>query len=249
MKIMQWGLVKNVVIIFTAIALAAGPVYSQVSAHRLQQADSLFNAKQYTQSLAHYEQIFKKNEFSPAMLLKMAYVEEGLNHIGEALYYLNLYFDATNDEMVLEKMNQLSEKYDLEGYELDETEQALTFYRRYTDHISFLLMALMILLLSIAVYIKRRKHSPVPVLITMFVIAALFGVHVNSSTSDLKGIVTGDQTYVMAGPAGAAPVVAVVKGGHRFTILGRQDVWVKIRWKGKTAFIKENFLLPVSVGV
>lgn len=247
MKKMQWGLGKNILLIFVVLAFTITPVYSQISSHRLQQADSLFNAKQFTQSLAHYQEIFKKNEFSPAMLLKMAYVEEGLGHIGEALYYLNLYFVNTNDETVLEKMTELSHKYKLDGYDVDEAEQALTFYRRFTDYISFFLVALLIFLFSLGVYIKRRQQSPVPVLITLFVIAILFGVHVNSSGPELKGIVTGEQTYVMAGPAGAAPVVAVLKGGHRFTILGRNDVWVRIRWKGRDAFIKENYLLPVAI--
>jgi tetratricopeptide (TPR) repeat protein len=247
MKKMQWGVKKNILIIFAAFIITITPAYSQISTHRLQQADSLFNAKQYTQSLAHYQEIFKKSEFSPAMLLKMAYVEEGLGNIGEALYYLNLYFVHTNDETVLEKMNELSGKYKLEGYDVDETEQALTFYRKYTDYISIFLVALMIFLFSLGVYIRRRKQSPVPVLITLFVIAILFAVHVNSSGRELKGIVTGEQTYIMAGPAGAAPVVAVLKGGHRFTILGRNDVWVRIRWKGRDAFIKENYLLPVSI--
>ena len=247
MKKMQWGLRKNIPIIFGVLLLFAAPVYSQISAHRLQQADSLFNAKQYTHSLGHYKEIFDKNEFTPAMLLKMAYVEEGLGHIGEALYYLNLYQLATHDETVLEKMDQLSEKYQLEGYQVDETEQALTFYRKYTDYISLVIMAIMLFLFSMAVFVLRMKHSPVPVLITLIVITVLFGIHVNASQPEEKGIVTGTQTYLMAGPAGAAPVVAVLQGGHRFTILGKQDVWIRIRWKGKDAFIRENYVLPVSI--
>jgi tetratricopeptide (TPR) repeat protein len=247
MKKMQWARKKNVLIIVALFLFANLPLYSQISAHRLQQADSLFNAKQFTQSLAHYQQILNKNEFTPAMLLKMAFVEEGLNHIGEALYYLNLYFLATNDESVLEKMDQLSEKYKLTGYDLDETEQAFSFYRKYTDYISFFLMALLLFLLSLAIYVRRRNHSPAPVLITLLIIATLFGIHINAGNPELKGIVAGDNTYLMAGPAGAAPVVAVIQGGHRFNIVGRKDVWVQVEWNGETAFIKENRVLPVQL--
>ena len=75
----------------------------KISGFRLKTADSLFITKKYTQSLDHYEQILKQGQYTPAMLLKMAYVHEGLNEIGSAMYYLNLYHIATNDKMVLWK--------------------------------------------------------------------------------------------------------------------------------------------------
>ena len=42
------------------------------------------------------------------MLLKMAYIQEGLNHVGQALYYLNLYYLASKDKSVLGKMEELA---------------------------------------------------------------------------------------------------------------------------------------------
>ena len=61
----------------------------QVSSFRLGQADSLYEKKQYTQSLEHYQAMLQKGEYTPAMLLKMAYIEEGLGRVGQALYCLD----------------------------------------------------------------------------------------------------------------------------------------------------------------
>src|SRR5690348_1763124 len=76
-------------------------------AQKIKQADSLFQAKQYTQSLALYQSVFNEKKYSPAMLLKMAYIQEGLGKIGQTLYYLRLYYLASDDEQALHKMEEL----------------------------------------------------------------------------------------------------------------------------------------------
>src|SRR5688500_4150311 len=117
-------LISGCILFFGGVSL----LHAQVSGHRLNQADSLFVDKKYTQSLDHYRTILAQNEYSPAMLLKMAYIEEGLNRVGQALYYLNLYYLASNDKTVITKMEELAARYNLQGYENSETDKALSFY-------------------------------------------------------------------------------------------------------------------------
>src|SRR4051812_40914450 len=107
MKNMQRGFLKIVAtsLVLTIFFNLQG--FSQTSSHRLRTADSLFQAKRYTQSFEHYQEMLKQNQFTPAMLLKMAFIQEGLLHIGQSMYYLNLYFIATHDESALDKMNEL----------------------------------------------------------------------------------------------------------------------------------------------
>ncbi len=63
------------------------------------------------------------------MLLKMAYVHEGLNHTGQALYCLNLYYLATKDQRALDKMEALATKFGLEGYKNSDFDRALAAYQ------------------------------------------------------------------------------------------------------------------------
>ncbi len=52
--------------------------YGQGVTNKLNQADSLFQEKKYTESLDIYEDIVTANKkASPAMLLRMAYIYEG----------------------------------------------------------------------------------------------------------------------------------------------------------------------------
>lgn len=247
MKKMQWSVLKIIALLFVSFLSFSTPSAGQVFTYRLQKADSLFGAKQFTQSLAHYEEIFRQGQYTPAMFLKMAFVEEGLNEVGKALYYLNLYHMATGDEAVLDKMDELSKKHKLQGYAVDETGQAVIFYQKQHDRISLSIGAVILVLVSLAVFQKRRGVKPVPVLIIALMLAAVMAVHLVLRESDQKVIVAENNNYLMAGPSGAAAVVEVIGGGHRFEIEKRFDIWVQIRWKGKTAFIREHRVLPVRL--
>src|SRR5688500_5325176 len=122
MKIIQRPYLKFLPVFMILSFSAFQSSSAQTSHFRLQTADSLFQAKRYTQSLEHYEEILRQKQYTPAMLLKMAYVYEGLNQIGSAMYYLCRYHIATNDKTVLAKMDELATKYNLEGYETTDTD-------------------------------------------------------------------------------------------------------------------------------
>jgi hypothetical protein len=245
MKKMQWPGSKNILILFIYFLLLNIPSFAQTHSYRLQTADSLFNARQYTQSLEHYQQIFKDKQYSPAMLLKMAFINEGLNKIGDALYYLNLYYIATNDDSVLGKMEELSGKNRLQGYDFTEADQAYTVYRQYHLEISLTLAVLIFFFFCLSVFIKRRKQQPLVTTILLFMFSFFLICHLAFGEENPKAIIARGNTYIMEGPSGAAAVLDIVNAGHRLEVIKHWDVWIQIRWKGKTAFVKEDVLLPV----
>jgi hypothetical protein len=245
MKKMQCPVPKIITILLPLFLLCQSPALSQISNYRLQQADSLFNAKQYTQSLEHYEKIFAQNQYSPAMLMKMAFIEEGLNRIGQAMYYLNLYYIKTSDDSALEKMVQLSGKFKLEGYENQDAEYALSFYRQYENYISIALSAVIFLLFSLLIFQTRRKKARLPYFVGILFFAVIFFAHLHLGTAADKAIVASGNTYVMEGPSGAAPVVEIIAPGHRLSIIGKHDVWIEVKWRDGRGYIKQNRLLPI----
>jgi hypothetical protein len=221
---------------------------AQTTSFRLKTADSLFRLKQYTQSFEHYEQMLKQKEYTPAMLLKMAYIQEGLLHTGQSMYYLSLYYIATRDKTTLEKMQELATKYNLQGYETSQTDQFLSFYQDYHIYISFVLVAFMIMILTFVIHTRRRLNErPVFSFIFLFVITGGLMVHLYYGDQISPGIVTNPSTYLMSGPSAAASVIKIIGDGHRIEILGREDVWLKIQWEEKTVFVKENNLLPIRL--
>ena len=116
MKILQTPFLKNV-ITSAILALSLYNVCAQSHTAELKKADSLFQAKQYTQSFELYTSVLKEKQYSPAMLLKMAYIQEGLGHTSMSLYYLHLYYLASHDDQALTKMEEIASKNGLEGYQ------------------------------------------------------------------------------------------------------------------------------------
>jgi hypothetical protein len=247
MKNMQWQHLKKTT--FTLIlCVIFSTSFSQVSSHRLDVADSLFKTKRYTQSFEQYQNILQQQEYTPAMLLKMAYIQEGLNNIGKAMYYLNLYFIASNDKGVLTKMETMATKYNLKGYETSDADAILTFYHDHHFYVTLLLAVLCCFFVSAIGYTKRKtKKKPIAsAIVALIFLIALFA-HLNFGERITHGIISQPDTFVMEGPSAGAPIEEVVDEGHRVEILGAQDVWLKVLWNDKVAFIKNNSVLTVGL--
>jgi hypothetical protein len=249
MKKMQRGYLKFVALLIIALSVSSFHcVFSQVSSFRLKTADSLYQMKKYTQSFEHYQEILRQKQYTPIMLLKMAYIQEGLGNTGEAMYYLNLYFLATNDKTVLEKMEELADKFDLEGYETSDADRVLTFYHDYYTQISYGLVAVSVLLLSIVFYTKTKlQQKPIAGTIFLMVFLIAFFVHINFGRSIKTAIISHANTYIMDGPSPGASLITIASGGHRVEVIGKKDVWLKIRWNGEIAYVKENSLLAIQL--
>ncbi|MBL3656315.1 tetratricopeptide repeat protein [Fulvivirga sediminis] len=214
----------------------------------LLEADSLFNAKKFTESFKVYEHLLTtEKKASAAMLLKMAYIKEGLGDYSMALYYLNLYYLQTSDKKVLSKMEELADKKDLKGYNYADFEFFETVFFKYFNPIIYTLLAISILLFAIAIrYKKKSEYSPViPVILNILVLALLFYT-LNFGREYHKGIVVQSNTYLMEGPSAGAEVIAIIGKGHRLPVYKNHDVWTQTEWQGKKAFIKTNKIKKVN---
>ena len=229
------------------VIAASSPVLAQKTTFRLSQADSLYDKKQYTQSLDQYREILAQHEYTPAMLLKMAFVEEGLNHPGKALYYLNLYYLASSDKSALDKMQELATKFNLDGYETSDSDLALSFYHDYHQDISLTLGAVVLFCLALVLFWRSKGKRSIAAGTVAFFLLALMIVHVNLGEKIFTGIIGEPNTYLLDGPSAGASVVSIVGEGHKFEIVGKVDVWYKVRWNDHTVFVKDHSLLPVRL--
>lgn len=229
--------------LFVLIGLFYSPVAgAQTYNFRLKMADSLFYQRKYTQSLELYKGIFDEKAYSPAMLLKMAYVEEGLGHTALSLYYLNTYYQLTRNEKALEKMEETATAFQLRGYEITPLDRFLMFLTVYRlQVIGFLAMGT--LLFGIAAFRAKGKDMQWFIVVVQFVFAAALLFMVNIDLSQDTGIVSKSPVYVMSGPSSGAKVVAIIGDGHRLHVEDTEDVWVKITWDGKDGWVKESTLL------
>jgi hypothetical protein len=209
---------------------------------QLKLADSLFQQKKFTESLAVYEQIYAQKAYSPAMLLKMAYVEEGLGHTARTLYYLDTYYSLTRDDRALEKMEETATAFQLRGYDISPLDRFLMFLTIWRIPVlAFLAMGTIVFGLG-AWFTKEKALAGFIVVVQFFFAGALLFV-INMDTRDDTGIVSKSPLYIMSGPSSGAHVVAIIGDGHKLDIEGREDVWLKINWEGKEGWVKESGMM------
>lgn len=241
---MQKRAAKFIVLIsisfFTAIAHSslAAPV-------NLTTADSLFEAKRYTQSLHGFEEIFANQQYTPAMLLKMAYIHEALGNIAKTQYFLSLYFLSTNDDSALEKMETVAEKHQLEGYTFTATDRVKLLVRENATPLVGVMMALILLFLAWIIRLRKlNKRAFIPFAI-VFIFCVILVTLLQVTSGDHHSIILQPNTYVMSGPSPGSDVVEILDAGHKVEVVGKKDVWLKIRWRDEEAYLKEDLLQPI----
>lgn len=214
----------------------------------LVRADSLFQQKRYIQSLELYQRLFEDHRYTPAMLLRMAYVEEGLNNVSRSAYYLNLYYLATQDEDALTKLEELARKNRLEGYASNQMDGIRSFYLAHYDTLTYILLGLA--LLTFAITLTQRlafKNKPVGEFIVLCIVAALFAAHFSQQSRWAQAIIAKNNTYILNGPSAGASVLSIVRDGHRVEVLGTHDIWTKIRIGDSEGYVRSTSLLPVKL--
>ncbi len=213
----------------------------------VEKADSLFASKQYTQSLELYKQVLDQKTYSESVLLKMAYIQEGLGQISESLYYLNLYYLASNDKSALKKMEDVASANRLQGYQVSQARQVNYFLRSNYDVITKILLGFFVLLFGILIFQKRRQKKPMAIAVMLLLALTVFFIHINFSQKTNMGIVHNNGTYLMSGPSAGSSVVDIIEEGHLLDLLGKDDVWIHVKWRNQDAYIKEDKILEIEL--
>lgn len=235
--------IHTLILILCTVLNATG----QTPEVQVEKADSLFASKQYTQSLELYQQILSQHNYSKSMLLKMAYIQEGLGHLSESLYYLNLYYIASSDKQALSKMEDMATKNHLVGYQSGQSRQFRSLVRENYNSISEILVGFSILFFAILIYQKKRKKNPLPMAICIVMLLSILFFHTNSSRKMGIAIVHNDATYLMSGPSAGSSVVGIINEGHLLDVLGKEDVWIQVEWMNQDVYLKEDQVLKIEL--
>lgn len=232
---------KKLRLIFTVLLLSAFFSHLQAQNSSLSRADSLFRSQKFTQSFELYDSLYKQNVASPAMLLKMAYIKEGLGDFTSAQFYLNEYYLATRNDQALTKMDELAKDKSLKGYETNDLNIFISLYYKHFQWLA-LTSILITAILFVFFMVQLIKFKHIPPVTTMLLGAALIAlfVFINFGKTYNKGLIIKNNTFVMAGPSAGADVVDVIGKGNKVTIDKETDVWYKIEWDGQQGYIKNN---------
>ena len=207
----------------------------------LEKGDSLFAQQKYTEAFDEYERVYSNGQASSAMLLKMAFIQDGLGNYPDALFFLNKYYQRSADRMAIGKIEEIAESNDLEGYRYDDIDYFLALINKYQTHLTFLLASVMVLLLAYIFKKSAGEDRPIAAaIIQLFVIVCLFAV-INFKTSSV-GIVTSDNVLLRSGPSAGAEPIDMLDKGHKVKILSQNEIWTQILWDGKEVYVRNGKL-------
>ncbi len=212
---------------------------------QLRKADSLYQAKKYTEAFQLYETLFQQSQGSPAMLAKMAFIREGLGDYANALYYLNLYYNQTSDRKALTKMRELAEKHALVGYEYSDQAFITGLVKKYRYFLLIFLFAGS-LLITFYIHRKKKKHERpfTSAILQIFTIACAL-ILVNNLFFFNYGIVSQGNSLLMKGPSAAAEPIEIIDKGHKLRLVHSDEVWSKVIWNDQEVYIRTRNLRKI----
>lgn len=213
-----------------------------VSTDSLKRADSLFIAGDQINAARIYEMALAEGHTATdPMLLKLASTYEQQNDVPRLLYYLDVYFERHPDDVVLRRMNDIARANNLSGYETDDLNYFYLFYRKYGLYfLLFLLLpagyvftVLMLKLFRKQPVFRRQKWI-------FFAYLVLLLIFTNLPEGIQSGITSHDRVLLRTDPSAAAPVVDVIGRGHKLSILGTRDIYLRVLWHNNLYFIRRD---------
>ncbi|MFT2008074.1 SH3 domain-containing protein [Pontibacter sp. 13R65] len=240
-----WFKISLILTLFLGIGSEAA--YCQADKNALNLADSLFQKQEYTDALTIYKQILDQEQhYSPQMLLKMAYIKEGLRDYTSAMYYLHLFYVKQPSRSVLKKMEELAQAHRLTGYEYSDLQFFKTqFSKHYMRILELMLIAAVVIVTIMFLSWRkgRRFSNTFKIGFTIYLLFILY--YVNFLNLGDAGIIKNNHVAIMSAPSAGSSWLATASQGHKVPIRGEQDIWYEIRWKGEVAYIRKANILEL----
>ena len=230
------------ILLFTLISIS--PTFCLDETRFLAQADSLFDKKKFAEAKELYQQLYDEGYYTPSTLLKMAFVSEGLSQNAKALFYLNAYYQATEDQKAYDKIQVLANAQLLTGYEVSDFNKIIIWFSNRSSYIIILCSIGILICTGLMLYSKKKKFTNGK-LASGFVSLVFIGLifFTGNFLSYPASAVVAKQTYFMSGPSAGASLLGMINDGHQISLAGETDIWAKVNWRGKEGFIKKMDLL------
>ncbi|WP_342352509.1 hypothetical protein [Algoriphagus ratkowskyi] len=223
--------------IFLSISLQS--IHCQADVFAIEKADSLFNSRSYKEAMEIYDFKYQSGIYSPAMLLKMAFIAEGIGDNERATLYLSKYYDLDPNPQAITKIKSLTGQSSLVGYEVSDGQRFLIFLTEYQTYIVGVL-TLFLMLSIITSWITGRKSEKTQTYWPTILLILMIFVANNFLNGPRTGLITSSPTYIVSKPTAGGDLVDMVEPGHRIRIKSSKDIWYEVEWKNERAYIKKE---------
>ncbi|AFK05310.1 SH3 type 3 domain protein [Emticicia oligotrophica DSM 17448] len=221
---------------------------SQAQTNLNKKADSLFVQKKFDESKALYEQILKNSSNpNPKIYLKLANISESKGEFVNELYYLNLYFFKQPNEKTFEKMYLVASENGFKGYEKNDLNYFLFYYRQYSNYLWLGFLILGIYIFVVLILKKRNKQFSPARHKVIFVVYLLFlGGLINLPNNYKSAIIKNEKVYLRDYPSAASQIVGSISEGNRLNVIKSDDIWYQVLWEGNFCYLKASDIYVVK---
>lgn len=214
-------------------------IHCQANVPQLLVADSLFAQRSYKEALEIYQLNYQLGVYSPSMLLKMAFITEGIGDKENATLYLSKYYDLSPNPQTITKIKSLTGQSELVGYEVSDAMRFVLFLVEFKEIIvGGLTLTLVISLIFL--WSKGNKLTEARFYWPSVMLISFIFVANNFLKSQNAALVTKSPTLIVSKPSAGGEMVDMVEPGHRVKILASKDIWYEVEWKEKIAYIRKD---------
>ena len=181
------------------------------------------------------------------MLLKLAFINEGLHNNSSALYYLAFYRKNFPDLSVEEKIVKLAGEKSISGYSSNYYTTLRNTYFNFYQELIYVLSGIAILWFLRMIYLFLTKkqitflHSAF--FMTFLIISGLIVNYDRFFKSE--AIIFEQQPLVMNAPSSGASLIAKPEKGTKVFVLQREDIWSEILFDNRKGFIRSKALREI----
>ena len=226
------------------LLLSTQIIDNQAVAAKFYFADSLYKNQNYAAAIQQYERLVaNQQDIHPIVYLKLANSHSKQANYAKSIYYLNKYYLFYPSEEVFDKIFQLAQTHQFEGYERSDLNFFITIYQQYFIYLITLLL-LQGMYVLIVFWLKKKKQEVIPTrhkwVLVMYLIS-LFGL-INVPRLLSERIVRVEKAYVRKEPSAGSAIVKTLNQGNKITIIGTTDIWCRIFFQGRFHYVKKTDL-------
>jgi len=210
---------------------------------QLRPADSLFAAGQFQAASVLYRQIlWQQRQASPALLLRLAYAQQQQGHYPAVLLYLSMAQARQPRVSTWRQLAALAARHHLVGYPGTWQQELRVQAQRYYYPA---LQGLLAVAVVGAVWLLWRRSGRHAWLAYGLYVAGL-AAYLQWLQPKPVGLVARPGAALMAGPAAGAAWLSTAAVGDRLPVLGYQDIWCRVQWQQREAFVRAADVLVVE---
>ncbi|RZJ58397.1 MAG: hypothetical protein EOO55_00820 [Hymenobacter sp.] len=173
---------------------------------------------------------------SAQLLLRLAYAEHQQSHYAAELLYLNMALARQPRLSTWRQLTSLAQHQRLVGYPSTWQQELRIQLQRYFYPVLQGMSSGAVLVA--AGLLLRRRHTGQGVWLAYGLYLLATGAYLYWLQPVPTSIVARPGVALMAGPGAGAAWLSTAAPGDRLPVLGRQDIWLRVRWQEQIAYVR-----------